>query len=309
MNWFAKALAFKTFSAIPGGNSIYRYIQANWTKSIVATPARVGQKIDIGMRYIEWLLKNHYKIDDVRKMRHLDLGCGWHPTIPVLYSKMGLKNQVLTDLTHLIDTQTFRESLEFVTQLTADSAHPAHHHLQESSGKALLANANLAELLAQAEMEYHAPYLDWAKSAGECIDFATCTQVLMHIERPILEDCFKIIFDLLRPGGIFMSTVHLYDIYSNSDRNISIYNHVRYSKRLWSNWVNSDMMPFNRYKARDYREALESAGFEIVELDIDPGTRDDLQALRSLKVHPEFSARYTEEELADKHLFFVARKP
>lgn len=309
MNWFAKALAFKAFSSIPGGNSFYRYLQTNWTKSIVATPARVGQKIDIGMRYLACLDKHGYTIEDIRKMRHLDLGCGWHPTIPILYSKMGLKGQVLTDLNYLIGTQTFRESLEFVNQLTADPEHPAHALLQESACQPPPANASLDELLAEAGMEYHAPYFEWARTAGPCIDLATCTQVLMHVERPILDDCFKIIFDLLTSGGIFMSTVHLFDIYSNSDPNITIYNHVRYSKSTWSNWVNSDMMPFNRYKARDYREALEGAGFEIVEFDIDHGTAEDLRALRSLKVHPEFGARYTEEELADKHLFFVARKP
>lgn len=309
MNWFAKALAFKALSSIPGGNSFYRYLQTNLTKSIVATPARVGQKIDIGMRYLACLDRHGFEIDDIRKMRHLDLGCGWHPTIPILYSKMGLRGQVLTDLNYLIGAQTFRESLEFVNSLTADPKHPGHSLLLESACLPPPANASLDQLLAHAGMEYHAPYFQWARTAGECIDLATCTQVLMHVERPIIDDCFKIIFDLLRSGGIFMSTVHLFDIYSNSDPNITIYNHVRYSKSVWSNLVNSDMMPFNRYKARDYREALEGAGFEIVEFDIDHGTSEDLRKLRSLKVHPEFSARYSEEELADKHLFFVARKP
>lgn len=309
MKWLAKALAFKAFSAIPGGNSFYRYLQTNVTKSIIATPARVGQKIDIGMRYLGWLDQHGYSIDDIRQMRHLDLGCGWHPSIPILYSKMGLKGQVLTDLNYLIGTQTFRESLEFVNQLTGDPAHPAHHLLLESACQPPPADASLDELLAHSGMEYYAPYFDWAKSAGECIDLATCTQVLMHIERPILDDCFKVIFDLLHSGGIFMSTVHLFDIYSNSDPSITIYNHVKYSKQMWSNLVNSDMMPFNRYKARDYREALEAAGFEILEFDIDHGTTEDLRTLRSLQVHPEFSARYTEQEMADKHLFFVARKP
>ncbi len=309
MKWLAKALAFKAFSSIPGGDSFYRYLQTNLTKSIVATPARVGQKVDIGMRYLAWLDQHGYTIDDLRKLRHLDLGCGWHPSIPILYSKMGMKGQVLTDVTYLICDQTFRESLELVNELTADPEHPAHHLLLESACQPPPANASLDEMLAHSGMEYHAPYFDWAKTAGEHIDLATCTQVLMHVERPILDDCFKIIFDVLHPGGIFMATVHLFDIYANSDPGITIYNHLKYSQQVWSTLVNSDLMTFNRFKARDYREALEGAGFEIVEFDIDHGTAEDLQTLRSLTVHPEFSARYTEEELADLHLFFVARKP
>ena len=150
MNWFAKALAFKVFSAIPGGNSLYRYLQTNWTKSIVATPARVGQKIDIGMRYLAALENHGYSIDDIRKMRHLDLGCGWHPTIPILYSKMGLKGQVLTDLNYLIGAQTFRESLEFLNQLTADPGHPAHPLLLESACQPPPADASLENERVQA---------------------------------------------------------------------------------------------------------------------------------------------------------------
>lgn len=309
MKWLAKALAFKAFSSIPGGDSFYRYIQTNVTKSIVATPTRVGQKIEIGMLYLSWLDQHGFAIHDVRKLRHMDLGCGWHPTIPILYSKMGLRGQVLTDVTSLITDQTFRASLELVNELTSNPAHPAHRLLLNGASQPLPADASIDELLAHGGMEYHAPYFEWAGTAGDQMDLATCTQVLMHVERPILDDCFKIIFDLLKSGGLFMSTVHLFDIYANSDPSITIYNHLKYSKQVWSKLVNSDIMPFNRYKARDYREALEGAGFEIAEFDIEHGTAEDLRTLRSLQVHPEFSARYTEEELADKHLFFVARKP
>lgn len=309
MNWFTKALAFKTLSTIPRGNSFYRFLQKNVTKSIIATPDRVGMKVDIGMRYFEWLTAHGYNIERLRGLRHLDLGCGWHPNIPLLYSKMGMKNQVLTDVTYLMSARTFRESLGNVNLLTEDPKHPAHGLLQEGACRIPDSAESLDELLKLALMEYHAPYFDWAASAGECIDIATCTQVLMHVERPILNDCFKMMFDVIRPGGIFMSTVHLFDIYSNSDPKITIYNHLRYSQAFWSGRVNSDMMPFNRYKAKDYREALEGAGFEIIEFEIDRGTAKDLEALRSIQVHPEFIERYTEEELADTHLFFVARKP
>lgn len=309
MNWFAKALTFKALSVIPGGASLYRYLQIHVTKSIIATPGRVGMKVDIGVNYITWLNENGYPIEDLRKMRHLDLGSGWHPNIPILYSKMGMKGQVLADVAPLICARTFRESFEHVTALTADPGHAAHQWLHEDACRIPDSAETLEELLSLASIEYHAPYFEWAGSAGECIDIATCTQVLMHVERPILNDCFKMMFDVIKSGGLFMSNIHLFDIYSNSDPNITIYNHVRYSQAMWSGVVNSGLMPFNRYKAKDYREALEKAGFEIVEFDITHANTEQLAALRSIEIHPEFKERYTEEEIADTHLFFVARKP
>ena len=309
MKWLAKAVAFKAFSSIPGGSKLYRHAQTHWTKSIVATPERVGQKMEIGMSYLSWLFDHGHDLERIRDLRHLDLGCGWHPSIPLMYSRIGLRRQVLTDVTHLMCMQTFRESEVLVDRLLSARDHSAHDLLRADAEPAGRALASLDDLLASNDMEYHAPYFDWVSTAGQSMDLATCTQVLMHIERPILDEVFKAVHGLLKAGGLFMSTVHLFDIYSNSDRRISIYNHLRYSKGLWSKLVNSDMMTFNRFKARDYREALEAAGFEIVAFEIEHGGPDDLRALRAVKVHPEFAARYSEEELADKHLFFVARKP
>lgn len=309
MKWLVKALAFKAFSFTPGGQSVYRYIQIHWTKSIVATAGRVAHKMDIGMRYLTWLMSHGYEMTTVRKLRHLDLGSGWHPTIPLLFSKIGMQGQVLTDVSPVMSDRTFRESLVFVNQLLADPKHPAHGFLQDGWDQQPSVDANFEELLEFSGMEYHAPYFEWANKTDRRFDLATCTQVLMHIERPNLDQLFQLIHGLLRPGGLFMSTVHLFDIYSNSDSRISIYNHLKYSKSMWSTVVNSDMMTFNRLKSRDYREALEGAGFEIVEFEINHGGPDDLRSLRSVKVHPEFTERYSEEELAEKHLFLVVRKP
>lgn len=309
MKWLSKALVFKALSTIPGGNSIYRHAQSHLTKSIVATPIRVAQKIDIGIQYLSWLMNHDYDAEAIRSLRHLDLGCGWHPTIPVLYSALGLRRQILTDVYPLLTSQTFHESVNFVNQHLKDYKDMPVGFLFEKIVQTLPSNTTLNEQLNHCGMEYIAPYSEWGKETDTRVDLVTCTQVLMHIERPILDQVFKLVYDLLTPGGLFMNTVHLFDIYSNSDSRISIYNHLKYSKNTWSHLVNSEMMTFNRYKARDYREALEGAGFEIIDFDIDHGDADDLRTLRSIKIHPEFTARYSEEELADKHLFFVVRKP
>ena len=88
---------------------------------------------------------------------------------------------------------------------------------------------------------------------------------------------------------------------------LSKYNHLRYSPETWERWVNSPLMAFNRFKARDYRELLAETKFEIVRFDVEQGTTQDLAELDRIPIDPSFS-RYSKEELAATHLFFVARK-
>jgi hypothetical protein len=67
-------------------------------------------------------------------------------------------------------------------------------------------------------------------------------------------------------------------------------------------------MSFNRLKAPEYREMLEKAGFEVVQFEVEPATAEDFKELDRIKVAACFQ-RFSREELAARHLFFVARKP
>ena len=104
-----------------------------------------------------------------------------------------------------------------------------------------------------------------------------------------------------------MATVYLKDLFADKDKGISKYNHLRYSAESWERWVSSPLMAFNRFKARDYRELLEEAQFEIRRFEIEQGTAEDLKELAGIPIDPFFK-RYSREELAAKNLFFVAQK-
>src|SRR4029078_10029591 len=114
MNWRLKVAGFKALSGVPGGTSFYRFTQKHLTGALRPTEARVEQKIEVGMRYFDWLQQHGYPLAE---RTHLDFGAGWHPTIPLLYYCLGLRQQYLFDLSPLLDQELVEQTGQMVVSL------------------------------------------------------------------------------------------------------------------------------------------------------------------------------------------------
>lgn len=307
MNWYSKAQLFRLLSGMPWGEKVYRLMQKYITKSIIATPERVGQKMDVADRYLYWLLNNGYSPEAIREMRHIDFGAGWHPTIPIYLRMLGVQQQVLLDLFPVLTLQSFRDADSLVRDALTKGKRD-FPPTAETNKWPYHAYSDLRTALQTYGLDYQAPYEEWATQTDFQADFVTSSQVLLHISQPILDHCFRIIHRLLKNNGLFMVEVHLFDIYANSDPNISKFNHLKYSTEFWNKKVNSRMMSFNRFKSRDYCEALERCGFEIITFDIKHANEQELKVFQQIEIHPEFHKRYSLEELSETLLTFVARK-
>src|SRR5207249_3158325 len=148
---------------------------------------------------------------------------------------------------------------------------------------------------------YQSPYNGaWASIAGR-VDLATSTQVLLHIPRSILADCFGQVYNSLKPGGLFLATIHLRDLVASVQPGVSKYNQLRYSSETWERWVNSSLMSYNRLRAPDYKQLLEEAGFKVIGFEMEHGTAEDLAELEQIPIASCFQ-QYSREDLAAKHL-------
>ena len=305
MNWLAKAAAYKILSALPGGAALYRYSQERITKSLAPTGDRVRQKIQVGLEYFNWL-SNKGMVGRLVEGVHLDFGAGWHPTIPLLYYCLGTKRQHLLDVAVNLDRSMLEQTIKAFLAMVSDAQWPERPKLERLP--APLEDLDWRTYLGRLGIYYHAPYQDAFAALAGGIDVVTSTQVLLYVPRSVLPGCFSQIYASLKPGGVFMATVYLRDILTgNPDSSVDKYNQLKYSPETWERWINSSIMQFNRFKARDYRELLEKAGFELAHFEAEPPTAADYAELDRIRIARCFE-RYTREELAARALFFVAQK-
>lgn len=306
MNWLAKVAAFKLLSALPGGAGLYRYSQERITRSLVPTRARVTQKLDIGLQYWEWLQASHFT-NGSPPGSHLDLGAGWHPTVPLLYYSLGLDRQYLFDVSPLLTRELVDETVKVFLEIVNDPKWPHRSRLRRLPKANASASLSWPDYLKEMGITYHAPYEGVDQEIAGTVDIATCTQVLYYLGWDTLTHICSQVHRSLRTGGKFLATIHLKDVNATAKNGLSIYNHLKFSPAAWDKWINSSLMTCNRYKARDYRRLLEQAGFKIVHFDVEGPTAADLQELNRIPIHACF-ADYSREELGAKHLFFVAEK-
>ena len=305
MRWYLKSAGYKVLSALPGGESLYRFAQNNITKTSYATRGRVEQKVEVGLKYWNWLQANGYA-EKLRAGTLLDFGAGWHPTIPLLFHALGVKRQFLLDLTPWFQVDSMRETVRILREVISAPGFPAQaevHRLPEWPQDA----ADIATALQSWGISYYAPYATRLGTLAGQADVAFSTQVLLYISPEGLRSCFAALKQCLKPGGIFMGTIYLMDLYAHSDPRITAYNHLKFSNEFWGRWVNSAIMPYNRLKARDYLELLQQSGFRVRHQHVDPPTPEDYAALDSVAVHPAFQ-RYSRDELVAKNLFFAAER-
>jgi SAM-dependent methyltransferase len=306
MNWLTKVVAYKLLSALPGGAALYRYSQEHITKSLVPKKDRLNQKIDVGLAYLDWLT-NHGLEARLIEGVHLDFGAGWHPTIPLLYYCLGVKRQHLFDAAPVLTGRMLKQTIQVFLSIAGDSQWPNRTKLRRLPPR--LENGDWRDYLGRLGMSYHAPYADVIPSLACSVDVATATQTLPYVRRAITPWCLSQIHGSLKSGGVFLATIHLRDNLAGlSHTGLTKYQHLRYSPETWERRINSSLMSFNRFKAPDYRELLEKAGFEIRHFEVEPGTDEEIEELNRVRIDPCFQ-RYSREELAARHLFFVAQKP
>jgi hypothetical protein len=301
MRWIAKAVAFKLLSGVPGGYSIHRFAQRWVTRSIVPTQGRILQKAQVGAQYLA-ALEALAPGQGLANVTHVDIGAGWMPTIPLFFWALGCDRQLLCDVYPNINIFTLAGTIRCFRELAAQGALPrdlARVPPDIEPGESVQA------YLSQLGIRYSAPYELSEIPAEPGWKLITCTQVLCCLKSPAISALLQAVAQAVRGGGLFIATVHLYDLWSDFDSKVSAYNKFRYSDFVWERVLNSRLIYQNRLTVSDYRAIVEAAGLRILELRVEKPTDADVEELRRVGVHRKFRG-VPEKELACRHLFIAA---
>jgi len=262
-------------------------------------PGKDRSTIRDGMVLIEW-------IGSVADAIVLEIGSGWQPMIPILFSLAGAK-VFLTDMYPLMRPETFRAALDAIRE-NRDEIIARIHLSPDALDHAVrpCRDEEMERRLAELRLVYLAP-CDCCSLAIEsgAIDVVMSRAVLEHIPPNVIEGIFREAYRLLRPGGITLHLVDHSDHWSHRDKRINAVNFLRYPDWVFRLTCINPQDYQNRLRHSQYRTLLESTGFVIKseERSVDPQC---LSSLSNMPITPKF--RYFEaEDLATVNSILLAK--
>ncbi len=303
MHWQIKAALMDLFSVCPGGDRLRYWVQRNITKSLPRNERDFREKLGHAKSHLEAL--SGYANKAVSESQFYEFGTGWDLAIPFCLYALGVKSQILADISELARVELIDNTVEKLNRLNGEVS-ATHRDARPIPEKER--GAWIPFLERQYGIRYVAP-CD-ARSTGlqaESVDCITSTDTLEHIPevdiRLILRECRRI----LRKDGVLSFVIDYQDHYWYCDRRITPYNFLRYSADSWR-WLNPPFHFQNRLRHKDYIRLAEEQGFVVVEDKHNPVLAEDLADLEKVDVAPPFKERYLPEELAIRRAHLVLRR-
>jgi SAM-dependent methyltransferase len=243
-----------------------------------------------GIRQVQWVSE----VVAIKGASVLEIGSGWQPMIPLLYSLAGASQVILTDLHVLLRPETLAAalySLRTQKQVISDELNldrqVLDYALREDPG--ILIEDRLREM----HLVYMAP-CDCRKLnlAAASLDVVTSRACLEHIPRDVIQEILHESYRLLRPGGAACHLVDHSDHWEHNDKSLSRVNFLKYSDSFfrWTYLFNS-LNYQNRLRHPEYIEMLHKAGFRLAreEHEVDEASLRHLAQMRLAERFRKFS--------------------
>ncbi len=261
--------------------------------------------ISQGIRQVQWVSG----ILPIKGASVLEVGSGWEPMIPLLYSLAGAAQVFLTDRNVLLRPETFTaalHSLRTQRQMLLDGLNPdpkvLDYALREAPG------IPMEDRLKEMRLIYMAPCDCRQLNLGDaCLDVVTSRACLEHIPPEVIQEIFHESYRLLKPEGVACHLVDHSDHWQHGDKNLSRVNFLKYpdSQFRWTYLFNS-LNYQNRLRHPEYIEMLQQAGFRLVR---EEHTVDEASLGHLAQMHlAERFRKFSNEDLATSDSLLLAVK-
>jgi len=197
---------------------------------------------------------------------YLEVGTGWSPIIPLLFSLSGCRSLALIDSQCLMDNYTFAETcrklLVHKEEISKNLRIPLAY-IEKRLNK--LAIMSLESALLEMNCKYMAP-CDFLNSDIEeySLDIITSRAVLEHVPPQIVNKMVLEFNRILRKDGYMCHIIDNSDHWEHNDKSISRLNFLRYNECIFN--MISSMNPLdyqNRLRDSEYKNIIKEVGFKI----------------------------------------------
>ena len=300
--YYAWAASEKALSYVPGGKYIYR---------------GVSKVVNAGDRSKRRLAGTPTSYRLVRKARELtppggtilDVGTGWHHHDAFMLYLCGNYKIYLFDIEDKSSVKYIQiyiqHLLDNVDELVQELALDADHIRQKL--QPLLALASRQDIYRACNFslcitdQTSEPFLPVGS-----VDFMVSNCVLTHIPPVILRPELAALRLMLKPNGLMYMMIGHDDHWSFHDHSANQFNYYRYSDKLYSKLFDTSFEYQNRMVKSEWEPVFASAALEIVDY-WGRVTEQSRQDIRNLPHIDERFSRYSLDELATVHSYFLLR--
>jgi ubiquinone/menaquinone biosynthesis C-methylase UbiE len=304
LNWIFKAILQEVLAIVPFGESVNHQLQQIRGSN---NPTQVDDGVKHGIEIVKLLAENG--LQNIQGKKILEVGTGWLPILPVLFSFLGSSKIYTYDhVPHLrfkLVTSTLLQ-VEKKFPLISESLRVPIDGLKAQREKVII-DSNLKTFFNSMNISYIAPGdASHTNLPDNSFDLFFSNAVLEHVPEETVRSLSREALRILRPGGLYYNYIGLHDHYVSFDRKISKVNFLKYPEWLWRLLAKNKITYLNRLRNSQFIEIIKNCGFEILSVHnhID---NSSLEALKTMKLDKRFKTLEL-EDLAVTLSEIVARK-
>ncbi len=303
MRWQAKCLLDSCKGVVPFRDNlrVLKYRVAPFTPD----DGKDASTIEEGLTQVEWIRS----LMPLEGSSILEIGSGWQPLIPALFSLAGAGRVYLTDVNRLCVPASFQAamvSLRKHRRTILDRLGISEQYFGRTVE--LEPGAPLEAAFERLGFEYLAPCdCRSLPLRGGSVDAVVSRAVLEHIPAPVIEAIFAESHRVLKPGGVACHLIDTSDHWEHQDKSISKVNFLKFPDAFFRLTCLNSLNYQNRLRHCEYINMFRNARFSVLRGDrqVDP---EAVRALGSLRLAMRFQA-FAADDLASVRSSILARKP
>jgi Methyltransferase domain len=310
VSWLVKALAQRAIGALPNPHYWNELLQERITHSVDLTRERFEDSLRNCKNHLEQFEGAGGAAASGAGFSAFELGTGWFPVVALGFFLRGAREVWTWDVAPLLTLDRLKRTAGHFLDL-AERPGSAGGFLARPERVARLREAMAlcdrpnglgpAEILERLDIRYRVGDASKSNLPPQSVDLIVSDVVLEYLSSRELSELLQEFRRIATPTAVLSHTIGLADQYAARDPSITPFNFLRFSDRTWR-WLNNPIIPLNRLRISDYRQAFGENGFRLLN---EFSRRGDAADLARTELAPRFRA-YSMEDLLVVYTWIVA---